>query len=120
MADFYDYKDFKRDQRKQEIKFWFKQRGNDIRNFYIRNKDLVIVAVPVVGSGLAFLVKSRIKHANLKKQKDVKELYCYDRSLGHYWALRRELTNREWIEIDRRKRCGEKLADILSELKVLK
>lgn len=120
MAEFYDYESFKKESRKQEFSFWVRQRCNDVRNFYVRNKDLVIVAVPVIGSGLAFLVKSGIKHANLKKQQDVKELYCYDRSLGHYWALRRELTNKEWIEIDRRKRSGEKLADILSELKVLK
>jgi len=60
------------------------------------------------------------RNVNLRKEKDVKELYCYDRSLGHYWVLRRELTNREWIEIDQRKKNGERLADILSELKVLK
>lgn len=55
----------------------------------------------------------------LKKAKDLKELYCYDRSLGHYWKLRRELTNDEWLAIDARKRSGERLADILKELNVL-
>ena len=56
----------------------------------------------------------------MKKEKDLKDLYCYDRSLGHYWTLRRRLTNAEWVEIDKRKNNGERLADILSELKVLK
>ena len=56
----------------------------------------------------------------MHKEKDLKDLYCYDRSLGHYWRLRRELTNAEWIEIDKRKNNGERLADILDELKVLK
>jgi len=50
----------------------------------------------------------------------LKDLYCYDRSLGHYWKLRRELTNSEWVEIDQRKQNGERLADILDELKALK
>ena len=60
------------------------------------------------------------KRINLRKQEELKDLYCYDRSLGHYWRLRRELTNAEWLEIDRRKKNGERLADILEELKVLK
>ena len=50
----------------------------------------------------------------------MKDLYCYDRSLGHYWRLRRELSNKEWLEIDQRKKNGERLADILDEMKVLK
>jgi len=49
-----------------------------------------------------------------------KDLYCYDRSVGHYWKLRRELSNKEWLEIDQREKNGERLSDILSEMKVLK
>ena len=30
------------------------------------------------------------------------------------------MTNREWLEIDKRKRDGEKMADILDSMKVLK
>ena len=56
----------------------------------------------------------------MKEEKQLKNDYCYDRSLGHYWKLRRELTNEEWIAIDKRKRNGERLGDILAELKVLK
>ena len=47
------------------------------------------------------------KHAALTKEQNLKDLYCYDRSLGHYWKLRRELTNEEWLEIDKRKKNGE-------------
>ena len=32
----------------------------------------------------------------------------------------RELSTAGWIEIDKRRRIGERLADILSQLKVLK
>lgn len=85
-----------------------------------RNKEVIIVLAPVVFGACTALVKGVSKNVNLRKEKQVKDLYCYDRSLGHYWALRRELTNREWVEIDKRKQNGERLADILSELKVLK
>lgn len=81
------------------------------------------MALLIVGSGITaagYVGKAVVKHVNLNKQEAVKVLYCYDRSLGHYWKLRRELTNKEWLEIDRRKRAGEKLADILDEMKVLK
>ena len=60
------------------------------------------------------------KRINLRKQEVLKDLYCYDRSLGHYWRLRRELSNKEWLEIDQRKKNGERLSDILAEMKVLK
>lgn len=60
------------------------------------------------------------KHMNVKKEQKLKDLYCYDRSAGHYWRLRRKLTNSEWVEIDRRMNNGERLGIILEELKVLK
>ena len=59
------------------------------------------------------------KHAALTKEQTLKDLYCYDRSLGHYWKLRRELTNEEWLEIDKRKKNGERLSDILDAMRVL-
>lgn len=89
----------------------------------VENKELVILLVPVAVGGLRLAnngVKAISKRVNLSKQEDIKNLYCYDRSLGHYWALRRELTNKEWLEIDLRKKNGERLSDILDELKVLK
>lgn len=90
------------------------------KEWIIRNSDIIVVVAPVVISGVAKVVKVVGKNVNLRKEESVKNLYCYDRSLGHYWRLRRELSNKEWVEIDRRKRNGERLADILSELKVLK
>lgn len=83
------------------------------------NPEIVVVLIPIVTKGSIFMFKTISKNVTLKKQKDLKELYCYDRSLGHYWKLRRELTNREWTEIDKRKKNGERLADILESLKVL-
>lgn len=92
----------------------------DGKEWIIRNKDLVITFTPIVIGGLTTITKVVGKQINLRKQESIKNLYCYDRSLGHYWSLKRDLTNKEWIEIDRRKKNGERLADILSEFRVLK
>ena len=84
------------------------------------NKDIVITVTPIAIGGLVTITKVIGKRINLRKQEELHDLYCYDRSLGHYWRLRRELSNKEWLEIDNRKKNGERLSDILSELKVLK
>lgn len=90
------------------------------KEWIVQNKDAIIALTPVIVGGVTTVVKVVGKRINLGKQEELKDLYCYDRSLGHYWRLRRELTNNEWLEIDRRKKNGERLSDILSELKVLK
>lgn len=92
----------------------------DGKDWVIDNKETIIVLAPVVIGVVTPVIKAVSKHIILGKAKDIKELYCYDRSLGHYWSLRRELTNNEWITIDRRKKCGERLADILESMRVLK
>lgn len=84
------------------------------------NKEVVVTVAPVCIAVGGAGIKALNKHVNLKKQTDLKDLYCYDNRLGHYWRLRRPPSNHEWLEIDRRKRNGEPLADILAELRVLK
>lgn len=97
-----------------------KSKLHDGKEWIKRNKEYVFVLAPVVLSGVTTIVKVAGRRANLHKEENLKNLYCYDRSLGHYWRLRRELSNREWVEIERRKRNGETLANILSDLRVLK
>ena len=112
----YDPNATKKDIRKQK----FEEAKRKVFGWCDRNKEWLIPLVPLVIGGGVATVKIAGKHANLNKEKNVKELFCYDRSLGHYWALKRRLTNAEWIDIDKRKAAGERLADILDELKVLK
>lgn len=92
---------------------------NNAKYWIEEHKGEILVLAPVALSTTIAIVKVVSRQKALSKQKDLKELYCYDRSLGHYWKLRRELTNREWIEIDSRKRNGERLSDILKDLNVL-
>lgn len=65
-------------------------------------------------------VISANRRAAVKTEQESKEIYCYDRSLGHYWELKRKLTNSDWIKINSRKANGESLADILTDMDVLK
>lgn len=113
-------KDIYESQRVQNFKSKIKEKLNNGKDWVIDNKETVMVLAPIVIGIATPIVKMVSKNITLKKAKDVKELYCYDRSLGHYWSLKRELTNNEWITIDRRRKCGERLADILDSMKVLK
>lgn len=111
------------DSTKTKIEFLKRRAGakfQECKDWMWRNKDAVLVLTPVIIGGLTTVVKVVGKRMNLHKEESVKNLYCYDRSLGHYWALRRELSNKEWLEIDLRKKAGERLSDILDGLKVLK
>lgn len=109
-------KELKRRMRKEKIH----SKMQDVKAWFVKNKEAVIIITPIAIKGVTTIVKVVGKRRNLSKDEDLKELYCYDRSLGHYWKLRRELTNDEWLEIDRRKKNGERLSDILDELRVLK
>ena len=112
--------DFRKEQRKREFKDKINSKIQKGKDWITRNKEAVIILTPIVIKSFTTVAKVVGKRSNLKKEEDLKDLYCYDRSLGHYWRLRRELTNKEWLEIDRRKKDGERLSDILDEMKVLK
>lgn len=115
-----DFKKESRKRKRQEFVENLKWKFNQAVVWADGNKEILIVVIPCIAGAVKLVTKTVNKSINLKKEEQLKDLYCYDRSLGHYWKLRRELTNDEWIEIDKRKKQGERLADILSELKVLK
>lgn len=80
------------------------------------------VSLPLIGMAIGGGVKLAKYHRykkRINKEEELKDLYCYDRSLGHYWKLRRKLTNAEWLEINERKANGENLGDILRDMRVL-
>lgn len=104
----------------REFKEELNDRARYVGGWIRQNPELATFIGTSVVAVTKITVKAIGKHHNLVKEEHVKTHYCYDRSLGHYWALRRELTNREWLEIDSRKKAGERLSDILSEMKVLK
>ena len=114
------FEDFEREQKRREFKEKIYVKIQNGKDLVIRNKEAILVLTPIAIKGLKTITEVVDKRSNLKKEEELKDLYCYDRSLGHYWRLRRELSNKEWLEIDQRKKNGERLADILDEMKVLK
>lgn len=120
MEERIDIINFKKEAKRRQKKEWFQSKLNNIGRWVDNNKEIILILGPAALGTVTTVAKVVSKHTQQHKEKDLKELYCYDRSLGHYWKLRRELTNAEWIEIDQRKKNGERLSDILYELKVLK
>lgn len=112
--------DFRKESKKREFKEKVHAKIQNGKDWFVRNKEAVITLTPIVIGGITTVTKVVGKHVNLHKEETLKDLYCYDRSLGHYWRLKRELSNQEWLEIDRRKKNGERLSDILSDMRVLK
>lgn len=104
----------------QHCKRSVKEKATKAYRWCGEHKGFVILAAPFVLKAGSNLVGAIGKNINLSKQEDIKNLYCYDKSLGHYWALKRELTNDEWLYVDRQRRAGEKLSDIFDRMKVLK
>lgn len=122
MGKVYDYDELVNNKKKADRRAWVYEKVNKAKWFVEDHKAqiaAVAAATPVVVGTIMQIARMVSQQDRLKKAKDLKELYCYDRSLGHYWKLRRELTNDEWLAIDARKRLGERLADILKELNVL-
>lgn len=100
-----------------EAKAWAREATAKAKEFCNENKQWLIPAGLTVGGAI---LKMGVTHHKTAQQKKVKDYYCYDPSLGHYWSLNRELSNQEWLEIDRRRKKGERYADILASMRVLK
>lgn len=120
MKEVIKMEDIHREMKKRELKEKVRAKIQNARDWAKRNKEAIIVLTPIAIKGITTISKAVNKRSNLRKEETLKEEYCYDRSLGHYWRLRRPLTNTEWLEIDRRKKNGERLSDILNEMRVLK
>lgn len=107
-----------------------KRKLRDFGYWVDTHTDQILVLAPICIGGLTLIyrivtpmvtkgVGGVTKNINLRKEQKMKELYCYDPSLGHYWRLNRKLTNVEWINIDKRRKTGERLSEILNDMKVL-
>jgi len=73
--------------------------------------SMVASAAVAIRAGQSLVVSSRVR----REQNRIDRTY-YDRSSGHHWQLRRKLTNTDRAVIDRRKKRGDDMFDILSDL----
>ena len=90
----YTAKDMMKDIKKAQFKAKMKKTWNGVKSWVICNKEIVVALAPVVIGLLTITVKTVGKSINTTKAKNVKELYCYDPALGHYWELRRKLMSK--------------------------
>lgn len=111
--------EFKR-MNKMERKSKWSQRKDAIANWCKDHKGL---AIGLAVSAIEF-ARTNIKVGGRAYQRHMdlraKDLRCYDTRLGRHWELKRKLSNKDWLEIDRRKSKGERLGDILNDINALR
>lgn len=112
--------DVTRDMKKAERKAKWKARLNKAHEWWLDNRQYVIIAVPFVTGMIAKGIQVFGKTHNLRLEERTKDCRCYDTSLGHYWELKRKLSNDEWLYINARRESGDDLGSILEDLRVLK
>ena len=112
--------DITRDVKRAERKARWAARWNAAKEWAQDNAQVLAVAVPTTIGAIGGAIKIFGRRHNLRVEERNKDLRCYDTSLGHYWELKRKLSNEEWVYIDRQRKEGERLSDILDRLKVLK
>lgn len=115
-----DINKFRKEQKKREFKEKINSKVRNGLEWVNNNREAIIIGAPIVMGAAKGVTKLIGKSIDLHKEKELKDLRCYDRSGGHYWKLKRELTTQEWLEFDRRRSNGERVADILTSMRVLK
>lgn len=107
-----------------EVKWKAAYKWREFKTWVKSNPQEAAIVIPAACGLIVKLTKmilvSRKKDLQLEEERELKENYVYDRALGHYWHIRRALTNREWREIEERKEAGETLGSILESMRVLK
>lgn len=106
-------------QKWEDFKWKAKCKYEAAKQWCTDHKELVVAAVPALITGAFEIIKIASKADAREEEKELKELYIYDRSMGHYWKLRRRLTNSEYREIERRRAEGESMGEILESMRVL-
>lgn len=106
--------------KKEKARAWWKNTRNKAETWWAENKEIVSVVAPAALGAAAWGFRVLGKRANLRKEQTLKDKFVYDTSLGHYWELKKKLTNEQWVEIENRRRNGESLGNILARMGVLK
>ena len=84
------------------------------------NKEAVIAVTSVAVPGIIEIAKMIIKGAEKKEDNDRRKKAMWDPVEGHWWYLRRPLTNNEYLEVEHRVRNGEARGEVLYEMGVLR
>lgn len=105
--------------KKEKAKIWIEDKIIASKKFLKEHgKETVITAITAVEAGV-YLYKTLKPTVYEKERRRIDHTY-YDPSSGAHYQLKRKLTNKERQELVDRKRNGEKVLDILKEMKVAK
>lgn len=104
------------DKFKRNLKYKLK----DAKDWVINNKETLVVAVPAAIGGISTITKVVGKSVNNHQEKQMKDRYIYDRSLGRYVELKRKLNQKDLANISKRKQNGERVTDILLDMNLVK
>lgn len=96
-----------------------KEKIDQAWNFCKEHPAESLAAATAGVGGLMGLIKRHDRYAALRKEQELKDRYLYDRSIGKYWKMRKTPSVGEQLEIERRKRAGESMGDILSSMRLL-
>lgn len=99
------------------------EKGKQVIEYMEDHKEATAIALTLVLGGIAAVKKltgGATKMAAIHAERDLKDLRVYDRRLGAYLHLRRPLKNGDWKTINTRIKNGERLADILQKMDMLK
>lgn len=106
--------------RLQRFKDKIKEKIGDGKAWIYDHKQECIVLIPYLVIATKSICKMIIKVAGINRKEKMMKLTVYDRSEQHHWFLRRSLSNAEWYEVNMRRHMGERLGDILEDMKLLK
>lgn len=92
-----------------------KKHVNSIGNFIVNNPEATMSLLSIVIMLLRASQSLVVSHRTYSERNRIDHTY-YDPSTGHHWQLRRKLTNLDRQAITSRKRQGEDVFDILSDI----
>lgn len=114
-----DINEFKREAKIRKLKAKVEEIKNKAVDFVTDHPtEALALATTLIGSAVG-LARRADRKKDIREQQRLREEYIYDRSLGSYWKTRRKLSNSEKLEIERRRRQGESLGEILRSMRLL-
>lgn len=114
-----DINDFKREAKIRELKEKAKAGFDKAKQVVTEHPaESLALATTAIGTVIG-LVRRADRKADLKKAEQLKERYIYDRSIGGYWKTRRKLSTNDMLEIERQKKLGRGLGEILRDMRLL-
>ena len=84
------------------------------------NKEATIAVMSILVPGVIELAKMGQKHTTKRDKKKDENLRIWDPVEGHYWHLRRPLTNSEFLMMERLVRDGTPRGQVLEDMGVLR